>query len=305
MQTMTKSLRHLRFKAFVGQRAQQLVLTFLLVSVFCSNAVCQTSKEKDMEAGWSLLHQIDNTKDPNGGVSLARKAMPYFVKAEDWASYVLCFSYISSAYYYTEEYDSCLYYAVMAKTMAETHLKDTSSSYLVALNNLGAIYDLFGNSEGALKLYQKSIEIQKKTGRNPNDFLIDLENKGFSFFAIGDYDEAIANFQNIRKILSDSIADRQPDLARIYLQIGKCYRAKNLLEAAKSNFRKSLAAQQTLPRLKYYDQVRWFAYLDLADIFIETNQTDSALQCLNLAVGIDARHNLLEGYRTWASRADS
>ncbi|GGG58500.1 tetratricopeptide repeat-containing sensor histidine kinase [Epilithonimonas arachidiradicis] len=152
---------------------------------------------------------------------------------------VLCLKYIGSSYAFETQYSKAIKYYKQALSLAE----QLKYYYEIANlnNNLGTIYNEFGNYRGAyiyfikaLQNYDLSGNRQKKTGT--------LNNIGLTYLNLNHQDKALGYF---KKALNSSTINKDSILAATILNnIAICNFAKKDIEKGMSSLKRSLSISE-------------------------------------------------------------
>ena len=153
------------------------------------------------------------------------------VKQADDTSKVKTLNELSYAYYQTAVYDSELYYAQQALTLAQK--LNWKRGMAVSLKNIGSACDDMGNNSDALVYYGRALNIfsaiDDKSGVSAC-----YNNMGLVYRTIGNFSEALKNHYASLKI-KETLGDRN-GIALSYNNIGVVlYAQKNYAEAIKSH----------------------------------------------------------------------
>jgi tetratricopeptide (TPR) repeat protein len=110
---------------------------------------------------------------------------------------------------------------------------------------LASIKDDQGEYPEAIKLYEKTLEIQQQSlpPNHPN-LGISYNNIGEVYDNMGDYSKALSNYQKALEIQRQSLPPNHPDLSASYNNIGGVYDSMGDYSKALSNHRKALEIQQ-------------------------------------------------------------
>jgi len=232
-------------------------------------------------------------------VSILNQVKNPLKKANNLEKYVECLNSLGTAYYYLEQYDSLETTVKFANEFANEYLSKTSPSYITTIAMLALVYDNEGNYFKALQYYHEVIEMHKNITFDKVNLGINYSNAAYTYSTLGDYDESI-NY--LKKALALAIETRGPnshDTGRTLREIGSAYKSQNKLDEALKYYQKSLAILEKLERVEFFEQTRWYAYVDLAEIYLQQGDKKKALDYANKAKAINAKYDLLEDYKTW------
>jgi len=107
----------------------------------------------------------------------------------------------------------------------------------MVLNTLGAIYDYLNDYENRLQANLRSLELRKRSGDNEG-LLRSMNNTGDTYTRIGEYEKALALFDECLVLLDES---RQNMRAIVMSNIGEVYMLQGRDDEALEQLRKSLA----------------------------------------------------------------
>jgi tetratricopeptide (TPR) repeat protein len=107
----------------------------------------------------------------------------------------------------------------------------------VVFNQIGLIYDTWGNSDQAIEYYKKSLKITEETGNRQGEG-VSLNNIADVYYAWGKYDHAIEYYQKSLSI-TEEIGDRKQEGVTLN-NIGVVYNAWGKYDQAIEYYKKSL-----------------------------------------------------------------
>jgi CHAT domain-containing protein/Tfp pilus assembly protein PilF len=207
---------------------------------------------------------------------------------------------MATAFFYIEEYDSSFAYADESYRLAKTYLGDTSSVSINSLCTFGVLQASAGNQLKAIGLFQKSKELWEARSEDSTSLTIILENLVYSYKELGDYDEAISYCKKALEISLKTKGKYSHENGRILLQMAWCYQLRKQIELALDYYQQSLNVHNNIASGEYEDQTLWYVYVNLAEIYLQTENHQKAREYINKAIQLDAKYNLLEDYKTWA-----
>ena len=82
--------------------------------------------------------------------------------------------------------------------------------------------------------------------------------------------------------------------------MGWSHKLKGQFEKAIQYYSQSLAILDHLNEEKFYVQNNWYAYINLAEIYLQKKDIRKARNYVEKALNVNAKYNLLEDYKTWA-----
>lgn len=272
---------------------------FILAFYSVNQAFAQNLQQVANSKGDELLSKVTLTDNPDNDVKLLKQASTWFEKSKNWDKYVQCLNFMAIAFYNSEQYDSCESVTLKAVKYSKVKLGLKSEGYKTALINLGAINDVYGNSDKAIQLYTIAIEISQDISINKLDLYYTLGNLGYSYNNLGDYDQAIACNKKAYEIAVDTLGEYSYEASVMLSEIAKNFLIKPQIDAALEYYLRSLVVLEKHEHKKYYEQIRWNNYLDIADIYFKKRENEKAFIYINKALGIQSHYNLQEDYKTW------
>jgi tetratricopeptide (TPR) repeat protein len=138
-----------------------------------------------------------------------------------------------------------------AQQVYENLLKQTTEE-----SKKGNIYDRLGSvkyNQGeyneAIRFYEKSLEIYKKTlPPTHSNLAVSHNNIGNVYFNMGNYSKALSSYEQALEIQQHSLPSNHPDLAMSFNNIGEVYKKMGEHSKALSSYGKALQIwQQSLP----------------------------------------------------------
>ncbi len=275
-------------------------MTIFLSLFSYSSIIGQVDRAAANIEGEKYFQKFPIADDPAGSILLLKKAMSWFEKAKNWEKYVDCLNNIFAEYYYSENFDASLNAASEAVEFSKKYLKKSSNNYIVAISNLGIIYDYGGNHNKALQLFQEAVELEEKYTKSNFNICTYLTNIGISYFALGDYDQANIYYKKAYDIIVDTVGIVHHDAAYLLREIATTHKAKGENDIALDYYYKCLGVLNQLERKQFFDQTRWYTYVDMAEIYLQKKDKAKVLYYANKAIKINNQYNLLEDYKTWA-----
>jgi len=220
----------------------------------------------------------------------ARRAAELAENAKDWYTWGKAQSVILEACYAAGRYANAAAALPVIERKAQAALPADSSFWGNYYNAAGAIYNMTGNYEAALKYGLREIAFYEKSGSRP-DLAIASNNVGAYYRGRGDFDQALEYTQlSLRLYLSDPRTDPS-DLVWTYGNLSKIWYRKK-------DFYKSIAyAEKALGLLeKHFPGKNPLQYIqtynDLANAYAETEAYDKALAYYQKALQIFDRNGL-------------
>ncbi len=219
--------------------------------------------------------------------SLAREKSKKIISSisnNDQQSKILSLKYIGSSYAFETNYFEAIKYYKQALLLAE----NINFYFEIANlnNNLGTIYNEFGNYPSAyiyfvkaLKNYDLAGTIEKKTGT--------LNNIGLTYLNLDKKDKALYYFQ---KALNSSNISKDTILtATILNNIAICNFSKKQLKSGLNNLHRSIQLSQKVKNI-YGECV---SYQILGNMYLERNAFSKSLDIYKKSVGIAKNANLI------------
>ncbi|MEM1318662.1 MAG: CHAT domain-containing tetratricopeptide repeat protein [Bacteroidota bacterium] len=224
---------------------------------------------------------------PDSNIYFIEQAQPFFQEIEEWSYYVNCFNYLSSLNYLREDFKATQLYSNLALKAAEKYLDRNDGAYSYALASSASILAAKGHYLKAIGLYQNSIDIQI----NDRKFLIGIatsyQNIGWSYRAMGDYDEALYYYRKVLPILSDTLGEKSKNSAAIYMEMANCYKSKSEYQSAIDLYHQSLEVlEYNGLQGEYLKQIEFYCYQGLANIYMELGNAEKWKQYADKAIKV-------------------
>jgi len=165
-------------------------------------------------------------------------AKDYFEIAEDWKQFAITSFGIQDHYQLIGLYPQAfeLNQAVLDKNVEERSIS-------IALFNMGAIFNLFGQNDQALELYEKSLAILQQIGDRQGEGAT-LNNLATTAHAKGDYDTALRYLEQSLAI-QQQIGDRQGEGVTLS-NISQIHKVRGDYDTALRYLEQSLAIRQQI-----------------------------------------------------------
>ena len=242
---------------------------------------------------------VNNT--PEECLEIIEQSKKYYESKANWERYIELLNDKSYIFYYMGDYGNFIAHSKSALDRSSELLEEHSSVHINALLMRAIAVELTGDYDQAIKLQTTSARLTD----NPALKLIALENNGISYEGLGDFNEAIINYGYALSLLDQLPGSDPHDQARILRQTAFCHKETGNFEEAFTMYHKSLDILQKLPDKPYYRQTRWFAYQELAGLYLERAQLDSALLYSQKAITIQqAAANLIKSYLTYTTHGE-
>ncbi|WP_244156158.1 tetratricopeptide repeat-containing sensor histidine kinase [Maribacter ulvicola] len=236
-----------------------------------------------------------NQSSYSKSLDLYQEALKASVDADNIECKVYSLNMISTVYRHTDAFNSALDYSQDALELAETVTNPSTGlkrSIIIALNNIGGIYQMLEQYELAIEKYEKAMFLEKEL----NDKLglaINHLNLGECYESQGKLEPGLKNFR--KSMVYYEIIDSKTgkikcnyNIAHIYVHQGKIQEAIRILQ---SNLLKAIS----LNEYKIITNI----YINLGWAFIRQENYDAAET--NLESGLA----LAEKYELNAEKADS
>lgn len=276
-----------------------LVLGFVLCGQSPQHPLAETTAGPHAEAaGWcDKSDQFSGTGAYDSALVYAQKAAGLAEKAKDWPTWGRAQNNILGACYGLGQFAKTAATFSTLEQKARTVLPDDDTFWGGYYNAAGAIYNMLGNYEAALKYGLQEIVFFEKTDKR-TDLAIASNNVGAYYRGRGDFDRALEYTQSaLRHFLF--VPETDPaDLAWTYGNLSKIwYRKKDYPQAA-------AFAEKALGILEKHspgDHLLMIqTYVDLANACIEVKSYKKAEDYLKKALRIHADNKLDEQIEfTW------
>ena len=276
----------------------------LVVLLFCSMAEVLTGQVEQEDPCEDSIRfgKVDIIyKSVEENSAIIEKKLKFFKEFSDWECYVHSLNDKSYLFYFKGEYLNLIEHSKLVLDQASEMLSENSPARINAMLMRAIAVELAGD-------YKKAIDLQNKSARlstDPSNKLRAYENNGISYEELGDYDEAIRSFGYALSLLNE-ISDFDPHLkGRVIKQIAFCHKEKGGYRESLKLYRQSLDILHSLPPKPYYRQTLWFAYQEIADLYLKINQLDSAMHYSVKAISIQQKaKNLIKSYLTYTSHGE-
>lgn len=149
-----------------------------------------------------------------------------------------------------------------------------------SLNNLGVMYDQKGDSENALKYYQKGLEVKMKANAPAMSIVFSLSNAANMSMAMGNYEEAHRLLDDaLRRLHKEKVPPREA-LACTYDTKGKVHVKEGKLKEAEEMFQKAVDIREDISdNLPYLESL-----VHLAEVNKQRGQYDQSLRLAKKAL---------------------
>jgi tetratricopeptide (TPR) repeat protein len=134
---------------------------------------------------------------------------------------------------------------------------------------------------GKLELIKKLDDLIVKLNENPNDFFINIEVAEI-YYDIKEYEDALLFYKN-------ALALRPAEIG-LNLSIGLAYGRLKKFDAAQSCYEQILAYNDNSER---FSRIKAGAYLNLANIYYDSNDFDKSIELLEKAINISPKYSNL------------
>lgn len=156
-------------------------------------------------------------------------------------------------------------------------------------NNAGAIFNMLGNYEAALKYGLKEIAFEEKSGK-PANLITACNNIGVYYRGRGDYDRALEYTQTALKVCLSETTTNPSDVAWTYANLSKIWYRKKDFPQAVSYAEKALAILEKDCPDELLSKIQ--TYLDLDNAYFEAKAYDKALAYLQKALQIHEQYKI-------------
>ncbi len=237
-----------------------------------------------LTSSYILKEKTDGTERK----AIHKKAAEYFenIKDKECIGFVECFLEARWHYLQCEEFDKAaeLTFSIEAyltragypqisfeliQEILQTNISEKNKA--ITLNQLGILYQGFGEYDKALGQYQISLEIAEKTG-NIADVSKSLHQIGIVYQYTGNYDKALEQYQ-----ISLEIAEKTGDIADVSKslhQIGMVYQSTGNYEKALEQYQKSLEIKERISDLAGVSK----SFQGIGNIYYLTGSYEKALE---------------------------
>ncbi|MBP6825035.1 MAG: tetratricopeptide repeat protein, partial [Saprospiraceae bacterium] len=268
-----------------------LVLSFVLCSQSPNHPTATAAAGTNAEAAeWCKnAVRLSKTEAYDSALVYAREAGALAEKSKDWHTWGKSQTIILDAGYNLGEYANTSETLPALEQKARAVLPDDDSFWGDYYNAAGAIYNMLGNYEAALKYGLQEIVFFEKIGSRL-DLAIASNNVGAYYRGRGDFDRALEYTQSaLRHFLS--LPDTDPaDLAWTYGNLSKIWYRKKDFQQAIAYAEKALAILQKHSPDDHLLMIQ--TYLDLANAGIEVKDYEKARDYLQTALRIHEQNNL-------------
>lgn len=189
------------------------------------------------------------------------------------------------------KYDKCLKLRIelldiIISVMGENH-EEAAKIY----NNLGSVYDSYGDYEKALEHYKKSLKIRLALfGESHPDVSASYNNIGHTYDSCGEYNIALKYHEKALKISIDCFGENHPDVATSYNNLGSVYNSLGEYEKAMDFYVKGLkiiishVGEDHIDVAKKYNNIG-YTYVMLGDFSKALEYYEKALKNILKAKG--------------------
>ena len=280
-------------------RSKRNISWFLIVVIPAFLWARESPADLICEEQAEILYGFDIDNQPDQSIVAIQKLLPDLLAAECWENYVDGYNLLSVAYYYQRNYELAKKNAQQAVLMAEKYL-GKELMYAAAIANLA----FFVNGASSIALREESLQIERALGSEYDALVYAMEELGLSHQKIGDFDTAIAYFKQAIEVLKKEKIENSHEESRLLRQLASCYQPKNEGEEVFRHLKAAVAILDQLPPTKYFQQTRWYAYVDIARAFLSTTEIATAKKYIQKAIAIQQQSEVLEQYKSWLTYGD-
>lgn len=210
-------------------------------------------------------------------------------KAKDWYTWGKAQTVILFVRYAIGQYAEAASTFPSIEQTAQSVISPDSSFWGDYYNAAGAIFNMLGNYEAALKYGLLEIAFDEKTGKQ--EYLaIACNNVGVYYRGRGDFDRALEYTQSALKVNLSRANTNPADLAWTYGNLSKIWYRKKDYPQAVAYAEKALAILDRSCPTEYLLKIQ--TYVDLANACIEEQAYEKALGYLQSALRIHAQNDL-------------
>jgi tetratricopeptide (TPR) repeat protein len=241
--------------------------------------------------------QLAGIEQYDSAIVYAQSAAILAEKAKDWHTWGKAQTDILSAHYNLGQYAEAASAFPSIEAQAHAVISPDSAFWGDYYNAAGAIFNMQGNYEAALRYGLLEIAFDEKSGDTRN-LAVACNNVGNYYRGKGDFDRAQEYVQSgLQVCLSDSTTSPD-DLAWTYANLSKIWYRKKDFQQAVANAERGLAILEQ--RAPNNNALKIQLYLDLSNAYIEAKTYDKALDYLQKAVRIHAQYQVDEQIEiTW------
>lgn len=253
----------------------------------------QASKDSLLQIGMEYLERSDLVieKSIDSCIIYTELAAEYFKQADSWLNHVIAVGGVGGAYYYKGDFEKSKTYYDKALKIAKEKLGE--EPYHILIGYAVVYYKARGENDEAIDLLFRALENLEKSGGNPAIRAVILQNIGNNYREKGDYEQAIAYLTQALTIQKKKGNQNNASLKNA-IDLASCYRQNGAIGKAIALLLENEEALRRLPNSTLLNNRRIETFTQLADIYLQKSQTDSANIFVQKALALQETDNSLE-----------
>lgn len=282
----------------------RVLISIFILFIFMNLGLSQT--QNDIE-NWNRQGEIYYKKAIESNKEKTfyfEKALSQFLLSKNKEKIAFCYNILGTEFYYEENTTGALKFYKLAWDYVQLHFAVKDEVYIHALSNIPIYFETKGDFENALKYYNKYLNALETHHNDELGLIIGYINLGhFYQTTIGDHQRAYLHYL---KVIELSKINKENDEYILELHAGgygnAAFNLKELqqFDQAISFCKTSLSELSKLGRNEYTNQIFWYNYQNLSEIYLEKSQLDSASFYAILAAQIlQEDDSIFEDYRTY------
>lgn len=283
---------------FYSARNFKNIILFFAMCLVCSFSDAQEPNYTLL--GDSLMLIGDGIPDERLDDKMAKymQAVDLYEKEQNWTAVVSAYATVIAVYFDTRNYSLHGEYAKIAYDLALDKIEEISYEMDYAVYNYAVAMGVKGNFKEKLTLFKKSYAIAEAMN-NKEGVAVISEAIAWTYKDLGDYEEAIVYLDNSFQVAADTFGPISHQAAKSLRQKGFCYKQLGKPQKALPFYWQSIKMLKSLSQIPYYQQTTWFAYQDVADIYLSEGEIDSSFYYINKALRLQEKISPLEAYRSY------
>lgn len=275
------------------------VLGIALCSQSPTSSPASVIPERNTEAAalCKRAEQLSEAEQLDSALLCAGRAAALAENTKDWYTWGKAQTTLLEVRYGLGEYAEAAATFSSIEQKAHAAISADSAFWGDYYNAVGAIFNMLGNYEAAIRYGLLEIAFDEKSGDKKN-LAIACNNIGNYYRGKGDFDRALEYIQSGLQVYLSGPTTAPDDLAWTYANLSKIWYRKKDFRQAVANAERGLSILEKRSPENYPLKIQ--LYLDLSNAYIEAKTYDKALDYLQKAMRVHEQHQVEEQIEiTW------
>ncbi len=240
-------MKQLSFPGFYLVKKAGIYICFFSIILKCYTQSNSGMMEEKLFQEAVNLHLTQ----PDSAEKIFLYLLPKYETSKDWYNHILTLQGLSRCKIIAEDYSGFEYYASLALKEAEFYYSKQNPITLSSATNFAEMLIVKGAYDEAILAYQNSsssykLLASKDSSTHYNAYLISLGNTATAYTLIGDYENAIKNYEKLVSIRKNEYSDKGVNYIDALFCLGEIYLRKNELKNSLSCFNRIFEIQHKL-----------------------------------------------------------